>query len=155
MKKLILSALLACFGLGFAAAQEPGNAAIGPRLGFYSHTGHQGEVLGVGATGRYALSKHWRAEGNLLALCVKGASIDVNANMQYLFKLAPIWSLYPMAGISANDLGKWSCGINLGAGTDFTLARHWDLTADVRWIIQTAKGMKDPFVISIGAAYKF
>lgn len=31
-------------------------------------------------------------------------------------------------GLSANDIGGWSCGINLGGGADFSVARNWDLS---------------------------
>ena len=75
--------------------------------------------------------------------------------MQYLFPLTKGWKIYPQAGLSANDLGGWSCGIDLGAGTEFNLTRHWDLNAGFKWMIQTAAYHKNPIVISIGAAYKF
>lgn len=155
MKKFLLSALIACFAVSVASAQEPGSWAVGPRLSFYTHTGAEGAVLGVGAIGRYSMTRHWRIEPAITALCEKGCSIDVNADLQYQFHLLPVWSLYPAVGISANDFGSWSCGINLGAGTDFSIARHWDVTAGVKWMLQTADYHKNPLIVTIGATYKF
>ena len=48
-----------------------------------------------------------------------------------------------------------SCGINLGGGADFSVARNWDLSAGFKWMIQTAEYHKNPILINIGATYKF
>lgn len=155
MKKLLLTAIIACFSFRVASAQEPGMLAVGPRLSFYTHAGTSGALLGVGAIGRYSFTDHWRVEPGLTALCEKGCSIDLNADVHYLFWLASVWSIYPAVGLSANDIGTWSCGINLGAGTDFEVARNWDVTAGVKWMVQTAKYHHNPLAITIGATYKF
>ena len=81
---------------------------------------------------------------------------------QRLFNIAPDWHIYPLAGISANDIGDWSCGINLGGGADFSITRNWDVSAGFKWMIQTAKDYvpgfvkrRNPIVINIGATYRF
>ena len=155
MKKLLLTFFVACFAIGAASAQERGNWAVGPRVSFYTHAGTEGAMLGIGAIGRYSLTHHWRIEPGITALCERYCSIDANVDMQYLFHLLPVWTFYPAVGLSANDIGTWSCGVNLGAGTDFSLAKHWDLSAGVKWMLQTADHHKNPLVITIGAAYKF
>ena len=73
----------------------------------------------------------------------------------------PDWHIYPLAGISANDIGDWSCGINLGGGADFSITRNWDVSAGFKWMIQTAKDYvpgfvkrRNPIVINIGATYR-
>ena len=72
-----------------------------------------------------------------MAICKKFCSVDISADVQYLFNIAPDWHIYPQAGLSANDIGGWSCGINLGGGADFSVARNWDLSAGFKWMIQT------------------
>ncbi len=155
MKKMILSAIIALFATGLASAQDKGRWAIGPRMGIYTHTGFNGAVVGLGATGRYSFSDAWRIEPSVTALLEDGCSVDINADVQYLFRVADVWTVYPAVGLSANDFGGWSCGINLGAGMDFAVARHWDVSAGFKWMIQTAKYHKDPLVVTIGATYKF
>lgn len=155
MKKFLLMAIAAIFAFSAASAQDKGNWAVGPKLGIYTNTGFDGAVLGIGASGRYSFTDNWRIEPTLMAICEDDCSIDLNVNVHYLFNIADCWAVYPQAGISANDLGDWSCGFNFGAGTDFRLARHWDLTADFKWMVQTHKYWKNPIVISLGATYKF
>ena len=46
-------------------------------------------------------------------------------------------------------------GIHLGGGADFSVARNWDITAGLKWIIQTAQYHKNPILINVGACYKF
>ena len=90
-----------------------------------------------------------------MAICKKFCSVDISADVQYLFNIAPDWHIYPQAGLSANDIGGWSCGINLGGGADFSVARNWDLSAGLKWQPMFDDWRKNPVVISIGAAYKF
>lgn len=155
MKKIILTFIIACCSLGFASAQERGNWGVGPRVSFYTHAGTEGAMLGIGAIGRYAITNHWRVEPAISVLCEKGCSIDAGADIQYLFRLAPVWKIFPAVGYSVNDIGGWSSGFNIGAGTDFSLARRWDLTGGVKWMLQTVNGHKNPLVITVGAVYKF
>ncbi len=155
MKKLLLT-VVAALAIGAAAsAQTPGNWAVGPQLNVYTHAGGDGAILGIGAIGRYAFTDNWRIQPSITALCKDGCSVDIAADVQYLFGLTKGWKIYPQAGLSANDIGGWSCGIDLGAGTEFNLSRHWDLNAGFKWMIQTAKHHKNPIVVSVGAAYKF
>ena len=35
------------------------------------------------------------------------------------------------------------------------VARNWDITAGLKWIIQTAQYHKNPILINVGACYKF
>ena len=65
------------------------------------------------------------------------------------------WSVYPAVGFTANDIGKWAAGLNIGGGFDFEVARNWDLSAGLKWQPMFDDWRKNPVVISIGAAYKF
>ncbi len=81
--------------------------------------------------------------------------MDINADLQYQFRIARVWSIYPAVGVSGNDIGGWSFGVNIGAGTDFTITRRWDVSAGFKWMLQTAEHHKNPLVITIGTTYKF
>ena len=155
MKKIIFTAIVALFAVGAVSAQERGKWGVGPQIGIYTNTGADGAIFGVGAQGRYSITDHWRIQPSITALCKKGCSVDIAGDAQYLFGLTKGWSIYPQAGLSVNDLGAWSLGVNLGAGTDFAVARNWDLSAGFKWMVQTRSGWKNPIVINIGATYKF
>lgn len=134
---------------------EASRWAVGPLIGIYMNTDMDGAVFGVGAYGRYSITNHWRVQPAVTALCEKNCSVDISADIQYLFQVARRWDVYPQVGVGANDFGDWSCGIDFGVGTDFAVSRHWDLTASFKWIIQTASNRNDPFLINIGASYRF
>ena len=155
MKKIILLTIAALCAFTAVSAQDKGNWGVGPQIGIYTNTGADGAIFGIGATGRYSFTDTWRIQPSLTALCKSGCSVDIAADVQYLFEVASSWDVYPQAGLSANDIGGWSCGINLGAGTDFNVARNWDLSAGFKWMIQTAKWHKNPIIINIGATSRF
>lgn len=155
MKKILLTAIIALFAFTAVSAQNKGNWGVGPKIGIYTNTGADGAIFGLGATGRYSFTDHWRVEPGITALFKSGCSVDINCDVHYLFDVADKWNVYPLAGLSANDIGGWSAGINLGGGADFSVARNWDISAGLKWMIQTAKHHKNPIVISIGSTYKF
>ncbi len=155
MKKILLTVVAALCMAGAASAQDKGKWALGPQIGVYTNTGGDGAIFGVGAVSRYSISDVWRIQPAVTFRCKKHCSVDISADMQYIFHPARFWKLYPQLGLSANDIGDWSCGINVGAGTDFSIARNWDLTAGFKWMIQTHKNWKNPIIISLGATYKF
>ena len=137
MKKMFFAAIVALFAVTTVSAQTPGNWAVGPKIGVYTNTGADGAIFGIGASGRYSFTDNWRMESGIMAICKKFCSVDISADVQYLFNIAPDWHIYPQAGLSANDIGGWSCGINLGGGADFSVARNLDLSAGFKWMIQT------------------
>jgi len=155
MKKILLTTIVALFALTAASAQERGGWAIGPKIGIYTNTGADGAIFGIGAAARYSFADNWRVEPSITALTKKDCSVDISGDVQYLFRVARWWSVFPQAGFSANDIGGFSAGFNFGAGTDFAIARNWDLSAGFKWMIQTAKHHKNPIVINVGATYKF
>ena len=153
MKKFLFSAIVALFAVSAVSAQDKGNWALGPRMNIYTNTGDA--VVGLGAFGRYSITDNWRIEPSLMALLHSGCSIDISVDAQYLFHLGSGWSVYPAVGFTANDIGKWAAGLNIGGGFDFEVARNWDLSAGFKWMIQTAEYHKNPILINIGATYKF
>lgn len=162
MKKIFLTAIIALFAVTAASAQYRGDWGVSPKIGIYTNAGADGAIFGIGAGGQYSFTDNWRIAPSIVALCKTGCSVDISADVQYLFNIAPDWHIYPQAGLSANDLGGWSCGINLGGGADFSINRNWDVSAGFKWMIQTAKDYvpglikrRNPIVINIGATYRF
>lgn len=143
--------LLATIGV---SAQEKGNWGVGPKISLYSHTG-RGAIFGIGGYFRYSFTDALRLETSLIVPCKSYCSIDLNCDVQYLFHVAEQWSVYPMVGIGVNDLGNWSCGFDFGGGADYRLTRQWSLSASAKYTIQTARFMRNPFVISIGSTFHF
>lgn len=153
MKKMLFAALVALFAAGTASAQDAGKWSVGPQASLYANLNDT--VFGIGATARYSFTDHWRLQPSITALCHKGCSVDVSADVHYIVPVVDSWQVYPLAGLSVNDFGEASLGINIGAGADFNIARNWDLSAGLKWMIETHKDWKNPLVISIGASYMF
>lgn len=151
MKKIILMVLAVVFA-ATASAQEPGGWAIGPRMGIYTNTGDT--VIGVGALARYRFDNHWRLEPSVTALLHKGCSVDLNCDAHYVFDMGVV-RLYPAAGITANDIGKWAVGLNLGGGVDFNVANIFEMTCGLKWSPMFSDVRSNPVTISVGAMFKF
>ncbi len=153
MKKILFSAIVALFAVSAVSAQDKGNWAVGPRMNLYTNTGDA--VVGLGVFGRYSISDTWRIEPSLTALLHSGCSIDLSVDAHYIFHVAPYWSVYPAVGFTANDIGIWAAGLNIGGGFDLKLTSDWDLTAGLKWQPMFDDWRKNPVVISVGAAYRF
>lgn len=153
MKKILLTAIVALFAISAASAQDKGNWAVGPRMSIYTNVGDA--VIGLGAYGRYSFSDNWRIEPAIAALLHSDCSLDISCDAQYVFQLSEEWSVYPSAGITANDIGKWAVGLNIGGGVDYKVASSWDLNAGLKWQPMFDDWRKNAVVVSIGAAYKF
>jgi len=155
MKKILFSAVIALFAISAASAQEQTKWGVGPKIAVYTNTGFDGAIFGVGAVGRYSFADHWRVEPTIMALCRKGCSVEVAADIHYLFRLTDGWKIYPAVGLGVTDMGPYAFGMDLGVGTDFRLSRRWDLTAGVKWMPVFKKERKNPIAFSIGGVYKF
>ena len=153
MKKIILEVIAALFVSTAASAPQAANWAVAPRLTMYTNTGVA--VVGLGAFARYSFDDNWRIEPSLTALLHSGCSIDLSCDAQYVFHIADQWDLYPAVGITANDIGRWAAGLNIGGGFDCKITNNWDISAGLKWQPMFDDVRKNPVVISIGAAYKF
>ena len=120
----------------------------------YANTG-VGGVVGIGPVVRYNLLDGLRIEPSVMILTARGSSVDVSCNIQYAFEVARNWYLYPIAGVSFNDLYKFAFGFNLGGGFDYTMGYHWDLAVNVKWLGQCSSSRRNPIVSTIGVLYKF
>lgn len=153
MKKILLTAIAALFVTAAASAQDVGKWAIGPRMNIYTNAGDG--VVGLGAFARYSFTDNWRLEPSLMALLHNGCSLDLSVDAQYVFNLGGGWKVYPAVGLTANDIGRWAAGLNIGGGFDFKVASRWDLTAGLKWQPMFDDIRPNPVTISIGACYRF
>lgn len=151
MKRLLLSIVVLLCG-ATASAQEPGGWAVGPRLGIYTNVGDT--VLGIGAVGRYRFDNNLRLEPSVTALLHKGCTVDISCDAHYIFDLGVV-RLYPAAGFTANDIGKWAAGLNVGGGVDFNVANVVELTAALKWQAMFDKWRPNPVVLMVGANFNF
>ncbi len=154
MKKLLLLVAILAASFSVASAQEAGQWTLGPRLNIYANSG-DGAIASLGVFARYNFTDALRIEPAASILFHSACSVDINCDLHYLFEVAPKWTLYPVAGVTVSDMGKWGFGLNLGAGADFAVARDWDLTAGVKWMPVFESWRKNPVVITLGACYKF
>lgn len=145
--------IAALFATVAVSAQDAGKWAVGPRMNIYTNTGDG--VVGLGVFGRYSFTDNWRIEPSLTALLHKGCSLDLSVDAQYVFHLSNEWKVYPAVGLTANDIGRWAAGLNIGGGFDFKVAANWDLSAGLKWQPMFDNERPNPVVISIGAAYRF
>lgn len=153
MKKILFTAIAALFVASTVSAQDAGKWAVGPRMNIYTNTGDG--VVGLGAFARYSFTDNWRIEPSMMFLLHNHCSIDLSFDAQYVFHLSNDWKIYPSVGLTANEIGRWAAGLNIGGGFDFKVARDWDLTAGLKWQPMFDNLRTNPVTISIGACYRF
>ena len=156
MKHLFATAaavILSLSCIGTAQAQGRGTLGLGPRLGVYAHTGIS-PVYGIGAEVRYNLSDPVRLAPSLTWLFNSGCSVEAACDFHFMIRPVRNWYIYPLAGVSLNDLRGWNFGFDAGLGTDYAVARHIDLSAGLRWLIEVGS-RRNPVVVWVGTTFKF
>lgn len=128
MKKTLL-AILILFSAFYASAQDRGSWGIGPKINLYTHTG-RGAVFGIGGYFRYSLTDALRLETGIVIPCKSD-------------------------GVNVNDLGKWSCGFDVGGGCDYRITRRWSTSLMFKYRFQTAMFARNPILISLGGTFTF
>ena len=128
MKKFLFAAIISLFAVTAASAQDGGGWAVGPRMNIYTNTGDT--VVGLGAFGRYSFDGNWRIEPSLTALLHEGCSLDISCDAQYVFHVGGGWHLYPAAGLTINDIGRWR--IRRRSGSLVGHLGRTEVAADVR-----------------------
>lgn len=152
MKRIIFTIIVAIVTSTTVFAQEKGEVAAISALNIYANST---TIAGIGVGARYGISDVIRLESSLVALLKAGCSIDFNAEVQYLIPLTDEFSLYPLAGLSVNEIGIWSMGVKIGAGAEYSLGENWGVFGGVKWMIQTAKYAPNPVILNVGVSYKF
>lgn len=160
MKKsaLIFATALTLFlaAVSTATAQEKGNFGLGVRNSLYTHTGH-GAKYGIGLFFRYNPFDGMRIEPSIMYVCGKNCSIDLAVNVEYMFGINKTMWIYPIVGFGVNEINRWSASFNFGVGYDWAMTRHWILSGNVKYMVQTAdhRYLKNPITPSIGVSYRF
>ncbi len=152
MKRFLFLIIASVFAFS-ASAQDGGSWALGPRMGIYTNTGDT--VLGLGAVGRYRfMDSNWRVEPSVSALLHKGCTVDISCDAHYMFDMGVV-RLYPAAGLTANDIGRWAVGMNVGGGVDFNVANVCEFSAGLKWQPMFDSLRSNPVVVMIGAIFRF
>lgn len=142
-----------CCTVLHAAAQERGTIGIGPRIGVYARTGGE-PVYGIGAELRLNLSDALRIAPSATWLFNSGCTFEAECDLHLMLRTARHWYIYPLAGVSYNDIRGKKFGIDAGLGTDYAVGRHIDLSAGVRWIVELNQ-RRAPMVVWLGTTFKF
>ena len=54
-----------------------------------------------------------------------------------------------------NDVGNWSCGVDVGGGGDNRIIRRWSTSLMFKYRFQTAMFARNPILISLGGTFTF
>ena len=93
MKKIFLTVIVVLLAVTTVSAQYKGDWGVGPKIGVYTNAGADGAIFGIGAAGQYSITDNWRVAPSILALCKTDCSVDISADVQYLFNIAPDWQV--------------------------------------------------------------
>lgn len=154
MKKLVLAIFALVATATAVSAQEQGAWSVAPKFNLYTNTG--GSVMcGLGAGLRYGITDAVRIEPSFIYMLAENSALEISCDVHYVFDVADRWDVYPMAGLTANNIYGWSSGVNIGAGVDFAISDSWDITAAVKWQPMFAKYRTNPVLIQIGGSFYF
>lgn len=154
MKKFVLAIIALVATAATVSAQEQGEWSVAPKFNIYTNTG-DGVVLGLGAGMRYSITDAVRIEPSFIYMLDNNSALEIACDVHYVFDVADRWNVYPMAGLTANNIYGWSSGVNLGAGVDFAISDSWDITAAVKWQPMFSDDRTNPVLIQIGGSFKF
>lgn len=146
MKKLII-ATVALIAISFSASAQ--NQSVGGSLNFSSD-------IGLSARYTYEWSQLRLAPEFGMFFPEHGTVIDMNANLHYLFGLAPRFNLYPLAGFnvgiaSYDGNSNSNFGLNLGAGGEYLFSNTLAGFVELKGVL--GDGSRGQF--SLGLAYRF
>ena len=161
MKRLLLIIIAICAimpATNRATAQEQGDFRFGVRAGYY----FRAKALGLGVYGTYSIKDWLNVEPGVNVMCKPNSTVDVYCDFQVPLEVACYWHVFPIVGLSANDIGSrsqgvegWSCGFNLGLGSTYELNHRWLISGQVKWMAQTAKRHPNAVILSAGIGYCF
>jgi len=153
MGKRLLAVFASLLAIVSASAQERGKCGLGPKLGIYTNTGGA-TVYGIGAEMKYNISDPLRIVPSVMWLSNDDCSMEIALDWQYMCRVAPHWHVYPLAGLSANDIRGWTLGIDLGLGTDYAVGKHLDVSGGLKWMVE-CNDDRNPIAVFLGMTFKF
>ena len=160
MKKVLLSLLISVFALGVYA--QKGEKSIGLNLGY----GSEIESVAIGAKFNYGLTDQIRLSPSFNYFLKKDglSAYEFNADVHYLFEVAPKISAYPLAGLNYTSM-KYSAdimglsistsdselGLNLGGGLGYQFSDNITLGFELKYVVSDA----DQLVPTFNIMFKF
>ena len=162
MKKLLV--LVCAAIMSISASAQKGEKAIGVNLSY----GSEIKNAGIGVKGQYFLADRLRGEASVDYFFKKDYTSmwDINANLHYLFDIAPKTKVYPLVGLGYTNWNvelelldhgtikatKEKLAVNVGAGIQYELTNKVNVDAEVKYqIIDNYNQV----VVGVGLAYKF
>lgn len=135
----------------FVARSESGRLGVGVNLSYPTRVAG----LGIGVSGEYDFSSHWRGEiaTNYFLEHKNAWSWDLNANMKYLVHLTSDFTVYPLAGVRFDrTAGLSNIGLNAGGGMEYRLTDFVSVNAQGKY------AWNDDFdqgIIAVGMVFHF
>ena len=162
MKKLLV--LVCAAVMSISASAQKGEKAIGVNLSY----GSKIKNAGIGVKAQYFLADRLRGEASVDYFFKKDYTSmwDINANLHYLFDIAPKTKVYPLVGLGYTNWNvelelldhgtikatKEKLAVNVGAGIQYELTNKVNVDAEVKYqIIDNYNQV----VVGVGLAYKF
>ena len=141
-----------------ASAQEQGDFSFGVRTGYY----FRANAFVVGAYGNYSIANWLNVEPGINYVCKEYSTVDVYCDFHIPLEIGTYWHVYPIVGISANDISEnkgaidgWAGGLNVGLGTTYTINGHWNFTAQGKWMGRFPREHTSAIIIAVGIGYNF
>mgnify|MGYP003297529071 CR=1 FL=1 len=141
-----------------ASAQEEGDFRFGFRTGYYFRT----NAFVIGAYGNYGITNWLNVEPGISYVCKEKSTVDVYCDFQIPLEIATYWHVYPIVGLSINDISEksgtidgWAGGLNIGLGTTYNLNGHWNISAQGKWMGRFPREHTSAVIIAVGIDYNF
>ena len=161
MKRLLLTlfALIVILpSVSTASAQEQGDFRFGFRTGYYLNT----KAYVVGVYGNYGITNWLNVEPGVNYVCKQKSTVDVYCDFQIPLEIATYWYVYPIAGVSVNDISEnsgtidgWAGGVNLGLGMTYQINGRWDTSVQAKWMGRFPKQHSNSVIIALSIGYNF
>ena len=123
------------------------------------------ESVGLGFKFSWMMTNDWRLAPNMTFWLKNNdlSSFDINVDVHYLAHLNNRWRMYPIAGLTLaywkqdanatkNKDSGTKFGINLGAGIEFDIDRHFFINSELKYRLISKY---DQGIIALGVGYRF
>ncbi|MBQ8493845.1 MAG: outer membrane beta-barrel protein [Alistipes sp.] len=161
MKRLLLL-LFICVAFipstNSATAQEEGDFRFGFRTGYYFGA----KAYGVGIYGTYGIADWLNVEPGVNYIAKHKSSVDAYCDFHVPLEIATYWHIYPIVGVSANNISEnsgsivgWAGGVNVGIGLRYEFNDRWSINAQGKWMWRFPTKFSDAAIAHIGIDYNF
>jgi hypothetical protein len=161
MKKLLISIIaLFCIlpQINTLSAQDSGEFKFGFRTGYYFLT----KAYGLGVYGTYGITDWLNIEPGINYIFKNRSTVDVYCDFQVPLEISHELYLFPIVGVSINDITShsgnvdgWAGGFNIGLGTRWDMNRRWGVHAQLKWMERFPKKHMNALILSVGIDYNY